>query len=334
MICRGAILGVVAIGGIGASSLSRAQALWDSGKIPQPHLARALAYAAKENSWRHPGVSPCYWDDGQPGSNIVRDLPGTRIFDSLYYVGNGKFTVYALDTSEGIILIDSMNNQDEVDQFIIPNLKSVGLDPARLKVLIVSHAHGDHYGGSRYLQDQYRMRVYMSAADWDQVEHVKGRPDQGAPARRDLTIADGGTITLGDASIKVYVSPGHTPGSLSMLIPVKDHGQPRLLAYFGGVNSKGLSPQMHTAFDQSYDRLIGIVKQVKADGYLAAHPLYDDSIFKNEWLHANPNYPNAYLVGTPNVISFLQEVKECNLNSADLERAMPVRRSSGNVPVR
>ena len=328
---------ILVLSAIGAAALAgdaTAQALWDSAKIPQPHLEKALKYAAQENSWRHPGVSPCYWDDGQPASNLSRDLPGTKMFDNLYYVGNGKYGVFALDTSEGIILIDAMNNQDEVDRFIIPNMKSVGLDPARLKVLIVSHGHADHFGGSRYIQDKYHVRVYMSAADWDHAQRLAGRPDQGPPARRDLTVADGDTITFGDVSIKVYVSPGHTPGSLSMLIPVKDHGRAKLLAYFGGVNSKGLTPEMHAAFDKSYDRLISIAGQTRPDGYLAAHPLYDDAVFKTEWLRANPTFPNAFLVGTPNVVSFLHEVKECNLNSADLERAMPARKSSGNVPTR
>src|SRR5258706_2602624 len=171
---------IAMLAAIGAATLAgnaTAQALWDSANIPQPHLAMALNYAAQENSWRHPGVSPCYWNDGQPASNLSRDLPGTRMFDSLYYVGNGKYGVFALDTSEGIILIDAMNNQEEVDRFIIPNMKSVGLDPARLKVLIVSHGHGDHFGGSGYIQDKYHVRVYMSGADWDFVQRQRGRTD-------------------------------------------------------------------------------------------------------------------------------------------------------------
>jgi metallo-beta-lactamase class B len=320
------LLMVAALGAAGLPRDASAQATWDSANIPQPHLAKARQYAAQENSWRHPGLSPCYWDDGAPATDLSRDFPGSRIFDSFYYVGNGKYGVFALDTSDGIILIDAMNNQQEVDQFIIPNLKNVGLDPARLKVLIISHGHGDHFGGSKYIQDKYHVRVYMSAADWDFALSRTGRPDQGPPARRDLTIADGDTITLGNASIKVYISPGHTPGSLSMLIPVKDRGQPKLLAYFGGINSRGLTPEMHTAFDKSYLRMINLMKQTRPDGFLAAHPLYDDAIFKTEWMRANPKYPNAFLVGTANVISFLQEVKECNLNSADLERAMPNRK--------
>lgn len=187
------------------------QALHDSAGVPQPHLAKARAYAAQEKSWRHPGLGSCYWDDGQPIANMNRDLSGRKVFDNLYYVGNGKYGVYAIDTRDGIILIDSMNNQEEVDKYILPNMKSVGLDPARLKILILSHGHGDHFGGAAYLQQKYGVRTYMSAADWDDSLRQNLRPEQGRPPKRDLTVNDGDVIALGEQKITVYISPGIRP---------------------------------------------------------------------------------------------------------------------------
>ncbi len=128
-----------------------AQATWDTANVPQPHLKAALELAAQENSWRHPGLVSCYWSEGVSAQDVNKDPGGQKIFDNLYFVGSSKISIYAIDTSEGIILIDSMNNVAEVDKYILPNMKAVGLDPSRLKILILSHGHADHFGGGGYL---------------------------------------------------------------------------------------------------------------------------------------------------------------------------------------
>ena len=97
--------------------------------------------------------------------------------------------------------------------------------------MIVSHGHGDHVGGAKYLQDHFGAKIVLSAADWDLV-YKDIRPE--IRPKRDIVATDGQKITLGDESITVYVTPGHTPGALSMLIPVKDHGEPHLAAQWGG----------------------------------------------------------------------------------------------------
>src|SRR4029077_561397 len=114
---------------------------------------------------------------------------------------------------------------------------------------------------------------------------------------------------------------GHTPASLSMLIPVKDHGKPRLLAYIGGITSRGLSPALHAAFDRSYQWLEKILPDAKVDGYIAPHANYDDSVYKFELLGSAPDRTNPFLIGTDQTVLFLKVVNECNLNNAQLEAA-------------
>jgi metallo-beta-lactamase class B len=311
-----------------------AQALFDSGHIAQPHLQKAREYAARDNSWRHPGLSSCYWDDGQASQNLHRHPQPARIFDEVYYVGNGKYGVYAIDTSDGIILIDAMNSQTEVDNFILPNMRAVGLDPARIKILLFSHGHPDHYGGGRYLKQRYpHIRMYLSDIDWNVIPNQPLRSEQGRPPERDITVADGDHISLGGMTIETFVTPGHTPGSLSLLFTAHDKGVAKRIAYYGGVTHKQLTPELHRAFDTSYARLIIQARAQKVDGYLSGHPNFDDAVFKLEKLRADPRLPNPFLVGTDSTASFLQQVKECNLNSWDIEKAMPKRATAGFVAV-
>ena len=302
--------------------------------VPQPHLAVARAIAAEEDGWRHPGLFTCYpgADDGAINST-ERFPPPTKVFDNLVFLGENLLSPYALDTSGGIILFDAMDNEEEVEQFIIGGLRKVGLDPARIKVLVISHEHGDHFGGARYLQDKYGVKVYASDIAWDAIDRpASGRnpnqpPAQNVPPqqrrlppKRDVALKDGDTITLGDTTIKVFVTPGHTAGAISMLIPVKDHGQPHLIAYFGGA-APGQSDALKAAFDRSWGRLGQIVTDSKAEGFISNHTRYDDSVYKLELGRARPNNPNPFLVGTADTVRFTKEIKECALNSADIARA-------------
>ncbi len=108
---------------------------------------------------------------------------------------------------------------------------AVGLDPANIKYAIVSHAHPDHDGGAKFLQEHYGTRVIMSPADWD----VLDKRTNGTKPKRDLEATDGQKLTLGDTTVTIYITPGHTPGTLSVVFPVKDNGTPHVAALWGGV---------------------------------------------------------------------------------------------------
>src|SRR5579884_124176 len=81
-------------------------------------------------------------------------LEPTKIFDNLYLVGREGAEVYALPTSDGIILFDA-GSPGDVAPVVIPGLQKLGLDPKQIKIVIVSHGHADHFGGAAYLQEHY-----------------------------------------------------------------------------------------------------------------------------------------------------------------------------------
>jgi metallo-beta-lactamase class B len=92
-----------------------------------------------------------------------------KVFDSLYFVGGKLHTSWALTTSDGIIIIDTIFPYNS-EELIIGGLEKLGLDPNHIKYVIISHAHGDHIGGAKLLQERYDTRVVMGGADWGLVE--------------------------------------------------------------------------------------------------------------------------------------------------------------------
>jgi metallo-beta-lactamase class B len=159
-------------------------------------------------------------------------LEPKQAFDELYWMGTASRSSWALATSDGIILYDTQGVYDAED-VIVGGLKKLGLDPAKVKYVIISHAHANEVGGARLMQERYGAQIVMGAGDWDMVDQsVNGFPT-GKP-RRDIVATDGMKIALGGTAVTLYLTPGHTPGTISGIFGVHDHGKPLTVAYSGG----------------------------------------------------------------------------------------------------
>src|SRR5262249_43555082 len=119
-----------------------------------------------------------------------------KVFDNLYFVGQTEYSVWAVNTSAGIILIDSIFDYS-VDDEVVGGLKKLGLDPANIKYVIVSHGHADHSGGAKYLQDKFNAHVLLGGPDWDLLDRSNG-----SKPRRDMVATDGQKLTLGDTTFQ------------------------------------------------------------------------------------------------------------------------------------
>src|SRR5580704_4819765 len=92
------------------------QATPETVKIAQPHLAKARVEAFGENGWKFPALITCYPNEGQSAEHVIKDPGPAKAADNLYFLGDGVVAAWAVDTSDGIILIDTMNNREEADK--------------------------------------------------------------------------------------------------------------------------------------------------------------------------------------------------------------------------
>jgi len=231
-----------------------------------------------------------------------------KVFDNLYWVGQTQFSAWAVKTSAGIIIIDALYDYSVEDE-IVGGLTKLGLNPADIKYVIVSHAHGDHVGGAKFLQDRYKARVLLSAADWDLLDQTKLTP---RPAR-DLVATDGQKVTLGDTTITLQLTPGHTPGTMSFLIPVTDGGRRHTVAEWGGTRfSFPPTPENFRTYAASAERFRGIAAKAGADALIANHPELDDTKSRLAVLATRkPGQPHPYVIGTDGVTGYLTVAAEC-----------------------
>ena len=241
-----------------------------------------------------------------------------KVFDNLYFVGQSEFSAWAVTTSAGIILVDTIFDYSVEDE-VAGGLKKLGLDPETIKYAIVSHGHSDHSGGAKFLQDRFHTRIILSAADWDLLDRSTGtRP------KRDMVATDGQKLTLGDTTLTMYLTPGHTLGTISTLIPVKDNGTPHLVAEWGGTMFNWLrnrpayiTPDRPDRFwfetySRSARRFRDVVTAAGADALISNHTDYDGSKTKLPALaHRKPGEPHPYVIGTARVQRYLTTVDEC-----------------------
>jgi metallo-beta-lactamase class B len=234
-----------------------------------------------------------------------------RIFDNLWYVGFNTVGAWAIQTSDGLVLIDALNTVQEAETIVEPSLRKAGLNPADVKYVIVGHGHFDHVGGVPYFQDKYRARVAMSGLDWDLIE----RPNPNAnPAqanrprpRRDVVVSDGQTITIGDTTLTLMVTPGHTVGTLALLIPVKHRGQPFTVLMLSGAN---ITPDRASL--DAFTRALDAAKAAGAQALINGHPgLFGDELGWMEQLRKNPNGPNEFVYTREQFAHFIDIMKAC-----------------------
>jgi len=258
---------------------------------------------------------------GGPAPNATPPAPPARsswyaepakVADNFYFLGTKIHNAWALVGSEGIIVFEALFDYAAPDE-IADGMRKLGLDVNRVRYVVISHAHGDHDGGAKFLQDKMpKARLVYGGPDWDAVDKSTNRP--GGKPKRDLVGDDGMKLTVGDASVQIITTPGHTPGTLSFLFEIRDNGRPLRVAYVGGT----AIPFDGTA--AYYDGYIASVKKMaKAAAdfngtvLLSNHTEFDNGYYKaHTAANRKPGDSNPFDVGRDAVGRYFMVVEQCS----------------------
>lgn len=279
----------------------------------KPHVDAARKSAGQQ--WAVTFDYACGSAPQGPEGNVPAVEP-MKVFDNLYFIGNKATLVYAITTPEGIILIDSFY-ADRTESVLISGMQKLGLDPATVKYVIVAHGHADHFGGAAYFQQHYNSRVALSAADWDFIQPKPGAPPAAVTLpKRDLVMVEGQPIVLGDEKVTPVFIPGHTPGSVGLIFPVKDGGKTHVVGLFGGAWLKEGFGRVSTEGLQQYisslDHFAEMTRKMNVDTELQNHPVFDGTFEKAAKLQARKKgEPNPFIVGESGYRQFMNVWSEC-----------------------
>ena len=240
----------------------------------------------------------------------------TKLFDNFYSIGENEVSAQALVTSAGIIVFDTLNNEDEAKNILVPNMVALGLDPKNIKYIVITHEHPDHYGGARYLQKTYGAKVIASAIAWDGMAQIAANP--GGPFSKlpipdkDMAMGDGQSLTLGDTKVTFYITPGHAKGVLSSIFNVTDHGTPHVVGYFGGTGGAPADVDLQRAQIASLDRWAGIAAKAGVDVNITNHALHSEALEKEVLLRYRlPGDSNPFVLEKPVYQRYVRVLEEC-----------------------
>jgi metallo-beta-lactamase class B len=219
-------------------------------------------------------------------------------------------------TSEGIVLLDAgLENKVEI---LVGQLQKVGLDPAKVKYILLGHGHGDHFGGAKYFQDKYGTKVASTEADWNLINPANPPANQKGPppARpmKDVVLSEGQPFKFGDLTVTLVSIPGHTPGALGFIFPVKDKGKTRIAGLFGGtiLTTGIISTDGLKQYTQSIAHYLETAKKMKVEVEIQNHPIFDGTPERLAKLKtAKPGDPSPFIIGNDRYLKMWNIVSEC-----------------------
>jgi metallo-beta-lactamase class B len=242
-----------------------------------------------------------------------------RVFDNLYFIGTKFHSAWALTTSDGIIVIDSVFEY-AVEAEMIDGLRTLGFDPNDVRYIVISHAHGDHDQGAAIFQRRFGTEIVMGEADWastlERTEYPGGVPT------RDIGVGpEGMQLTLGDTTVNVIATPGHTLGTLSYLFPVMDGDRTLTVAYAGGTAFNG--PRDAERFAIYRDSMIRSAELARAAGatvLMSNHTEFDRAHDRARiaQLPREPGEPHPYETDVDTVARYFDMSRDC----AEAERLL------------
>ncbi len=209
----------------------------------------------------------------------TRPFPGHRVIGNLYAVGTYDLGVFLITSDAGHILINS--GLEDSGPLIRANVESLGFRLEDVKILLCMQSHGDHAAALAALKRETGAELRATRKDARVLEdggvsdpHFGGQQSF-APVKVDAIIADGDVIELGTTRLTVHEHPGHTEGSSSYTMRVRENGRDYDVAI---VNMGTINPGKKLYVDPTYPgvgddfaRTFAKQKAMHVDVWVAAH---------------------------------------------------------------
>ena len=224
---------------------------------------------------------------------------GTQIFEAyrvignIYYVGATDVSSHVIATPAGLILLDTGTTQ--MLPMIRANVEKLGFRMQDIKIILSSHAHWDHVEGHAAMQALTGAQVMAVGED---AAAIASGVDSSAiaargwkPVKVDRVLKDGETVTLGNVTMRAHLTPGHTKGCTTWTMTVQDGGKSYPVVFVGGISInegvKLVGNTRHPSIIEDYARTFRVLKELKADVFLAQHPAIYGMAEKVQRLKAN-----------------------------------------------
>lgn len=224
-----------------------------------------------------------------------------QIAENTWQIGTAELTSLLLKTSNGAILIDGGMPQSA--EHLLANMRKLGVEPGDLKLILLSHGHGDHAGSlaaikratGAQLVSNAESAALMARGGADDIHFGDGILYP--PVRADRLLQDGEVVELGDLELQVHFIPGHTPGSMAWTWRDRADGKAMNIAYVDSLSAPGYQLIKNTRYPgivDDYRSTFETVRELPCDLLLTPHPGASSWKYKSEAVQSTPTSCRAY----------------------------------------
>ena len=232
-------------------------------------------------------------------------VPPFRIWGNLYFVGNKSVGAHLIDTGEGLILIDT--TYPSTAAMLVQSIWELGFDPRDIRCLIHTHGHFDHFGGTALLKEISGARTYLGEGD---AVMFKERSElaltEGSGCEYfglfvpDEIMKDGDVITLGNTSIRIVSTPGHSDGVISFFTEIEEGGVRLAAGMHGGAGMNTMCRTFIEKYHNGHCRKdfregLDKVYDERVDIMLGNHTGHNRTVEKRQFMLDHPEEPNPFV---------------------------------------
>ena len=203
-----------------------------------------------------------------------------EVFENVYFIGDTWVCCLLYVTDQGnIIMWDALEYEADYEDILVPDMEKLGLDPADIKTVLLSHGHFDHIGLSGFLEETNGAEVYICEDDEElMLSNEERYAEDGTPLPKNYKFyGDGDTYTLDNVTFTFMHTPGHTDGSMSFFVPVTDFdGEEHILCCWGGTSAPR-DAEGTQVYLGSVQKFRDYIADNGVDCFLSMHPFVDYS---------------------------------------------------------
>jgi metallo-beta-lactamase class B len=260
--------------------------------LPSGAAHRALAQAGA------PPDQPAVTVRGQtytPRSILARNMgteedqttafPPHKVIGNVYYVGTRTLSAFLITTPAGHILINSTYERNV--RTIEKSVAQLGFKLADVRILLGTHAHGDHQEGDALFKELTGAQVMVMREDVPALEAIK---PGGKPHPIDRMLRDGEEVTLGGTTLVAHLTAGHTRGCTTWTMKAQDGGRSYDVVFACSYRAPApVTPEIEREFTRTFANL----RSLPCDVPLGDHPAQYNLMAK--YARLKPGAPNPFI---------------------------------------
>ena len=211
-----------------------------------------------------------------------------KVIGNIYYVGTRTLSSYLITTPQGHILINSTYERNV--PVIKTSVEQLGFKFEDIKILLGTHAHGDHQEGDALVKQMTGAEVMAMAEDVPALQNM--RPG-GKEHPIDRQLKDGETVALGGTTLRAVLTAGHTRGATTWTLQAQEDGKPYNVVIASSLRAPNtLTPPVIEEFERTFK----VFRALPCDVPLGDHPAQYDMQAKHSYI-GKAGVANPFVAG-------------------------------------